>query len=84
MNIIKKEQLLPAIGVGLIVAILAYYVLNTPDRRDPGQKISDAINELHNGPDKAVRQLEDRTPGDKLQDAVHDEKTDIKKSLNQP
>jgi hypothetical protein len=84
VNYMKKEQLLPAVGVGLIVAILAYYVLNTPDRRDPGQKISDAINELHDGPDKAARQLEDRTPGDKLQDAVHDEKTDIKRSLNQP
>ena len=84
MNMMKKEQLLPAVAVGLIVALLGYYVLNAPDRRDPGQKISDAINELHNGPDKAARQLEDRTPGDKLQDAVHDEKRDIKRSLNQP
>ncbi len=57
--------------------------MTAPDKRDPGQKIGDAVNELHNGPEKAARQLESRTPGDKLQDAVKDEKKDIKKSLNQ-
>ena len=69
--------------VTLIVVIIGYYILNTPDRRDAGQKIGDAINELHNGPDKAARQLENRTPGDKLQDAIKDKKQDIKKALNQ-
>jgi hypothetical protein len=84
MSYMQKDKLLPAVAVGLIVAVIGYFILNTPDRRDPGQKISDAINELHNGPDKAARQLEDRTPGDKLQDAVHDEKNEIKKAINQP
>jgi len=77
------KKLIPAVIVGLIVAIIGYYILNTPDQRDAGQKIGDAINELHNGPDKAARQLEDRTPGDKLEDAVKDEKKDVKKALNQ-
>jgi hypothetical protein len=84
MNFSRKDKLLPAVGVGLAIVVIGYYVLTTPDRRDPGQKISDAIGELHNGPEKAARELESRTPGDKLQDAVHDEKEDIKKAINQP
>ena len=76
-------KLVPAIVVGLIAAVIGYYVLNAPDNRDPAQKVGDALNELHNGPDKAARQLESRTPGDKLKDAVKDEKTDVKKALNQ-
>lgn len=84
MNLPKNNKILPAIGAGLIIAVIGYYVLNTPDRRDPGQKVSDAINELHNGPDKAARELESRTPGEKLEDAVGDKKDDIKKAINQP
>lgn len=84
MNVAKNNKVLPAIGAGLIIAVIGYYVLNTPDRRDSGQKVSDAINELHNGPDKAARELESRTPGEKLEDAVGDKKDDIKKAINQP
>ena len=76
-------KLVPAIFIGLLVAVLGYYVLNAPDNRDPAQKVGDALNELHKGPDKAVRQLESRTPGDKLKDAVKDEKADVKKAINQ-
>jgi hypothetical protein len=71
------------IAVMLIVGIAGYYILNAPDQRDAGQKIGDAVNELHNGPVKAERQLENRTPGDKLEDAAKDEKQDVKKALNQ-
>jgi hypothetical protein len=67
----------------LIFAIGAYYVLNAPDRRNAGEKMSDAINELPNGLDKAGRQLESRTPADKLGDAVKDAGNEIKKSTNQ-
>jgi hypothetical protein len=83
MSYLQNKKIIPAVIIGALVAIIGYYILNAPDRRDPGQKIGDAINALHNGPEKAVRQLEDRTPGDKLQDAVQDKKEDIKKSLNQ-
>jgi hypothetical protein len=83
MRTLPKEQMIPAVIVALLVAVLAYYILNAPDRRDPGEKIGDAINELHNGVEDAARQLEDRTPGDKLQDAISDEKEDLKKALNQ-
>jgi hypothetical protein len=83
MDNTQNKKIIPAVVIGLLVALIGYYVLNAPDRRDPGQKIGDAINELHNGPEKAARQLESRTPGDKLQDAVQDEKKDIKKAINQ-
>jgi len=70
-------------GVAVIIAIIGYNILNAPDRRDTGQKVSDAINELPNGVDKASRQLKDRTPGEKLSDAVKDKGDDIKKATNQ-
>jgi hypothetical protein len=70
-------------GVAAIIAIIGYNILNAPDRRDGGQKISDAVNELPNGIDKAARQLQDRTPGQKLTDAAKDERDDIKKATNQ-
>lgn len=73
----------------LIIAIIAvlllvgYSVLNAPDQRSGGQKISDAIDELPNGVDKAARQLEDRTPAEKLEDAAQDVGEDVKKATNQ-
>ena len=84
MSASQNTKFLPVVAIVLVIAIIGYYVLNTPDRRDAGQKIGDAINELHNGPDKAARQLESRTPGDKLQDVVKDKKEDVKKAINQP
>jgi cell division protein FtsL len=66
----------------VVIVVIAYSVLQTPDRRSGGQKISDAINELPNGVDKAARQLEDRTPADKLNDAAKDAGDDIKKATN--
>lgn len=69
----------------ILVAIIGIgvYVLNAPDRRSAGEKISDAVHELPNGVDKASRQLKDRTPGEKLGDAAKDVGDDIKK-IHQP
>jgi len=78
-----SNKTIPVIIVALLVAILGYFILNTPDHRSAGQKIGDAVNELPNGVDKAARQLEDRTPGEKLQDSAHDAKQDVKKAINQ-
>ena len=64
--------------IALLVAILGYFVLTTPEHKTLGQKVGDAVNELPNGPEKAARQLEDRTPADKIQDAAHDAKEDLK------
>jgi hypothetical protein len=67
----------------IIAGIIGYFVLNTPDKRSSGEKISDAIHELPNGVDKAARQLEDRTPAEKLEDAAGDAADDLKKTMNQ-
>ena len=77
-----NKTILPILLV-VVVAVIGYYILNAPDRRTPGQKISDAVNELPNGLDKAGRQLESRTPGQKLSDEAHDAAQDLKKATNQ-
>lgn len=70
-------------GLVLAIGIAGYYVLNAPDKRNGVQKLGDAIQELPNGPEKAARELEDRTPADKLGDAAKDARDDMKKSINQ-
>ncbi len=70
-------------GIAVIVVVVGISLLNAPDQRNAGEKISDAINELPNGVDKAARQLEDRTPGEKLGDVVEDAGDDLKKATNQ-
>ena len=78
----RKPQYIVVLTLVLIV-ILGYYVLNAPDRRSGGEKVSDALHELPNGVDKASRQLKDRTPKDKLEDAATDAGDDVKKATNQ-
>jgi short subunit fatty acids transporter len=56
----------------ILLALVAFLVLNKPDNRNPVQKIGDAIHELPNGADNAARELKDRTPGEKLKDSVKD------------
>ena len=72
--------------IGVVVVVLAivagYSFMKMPDDRNPGQKISDAIRELPQGADKAVRELEDRTPGQKLGDAVKDTGDRIKENTS--
>ena len=74
----------PYIGIAvvIIVVVVAYVLLNTPDRRSPTEKLGDAVHELGKGPDKAVRQLENRTPGEKVGDAVKDAGDKIKDSTS--
>ncbi len=61
-NSLNTKSLPLVLGI-LIVVLLGYYFLNAPDRRDPGEKIGDAIQELGN-----------RTPGEKIKDAITDKK----------
>ncbi len=60
------------IAVVLVVALgVAYSILAGPDRRTTSDKIGDAIQQLPNGPDKAMHELgSDRTPGEKLGDSM--------------
>jgi hypothetical protein len=83
MNNAKNSNGLIILAIVAVVAILAYSFLNMPDRRNGMEKLGDAIHELPKGPDKAARELEDRTPGEKLGDAVKDAGNDIKRNTNQ-
>lgn len=82
MNNNNSTKYLMFWGVVLLIGVVGYYVLNAPDRRNSGEKVGDAINELSKGVDKAARQLQDRSPADKLNDAARDAAKDIKKSTN--
>ena len=74
---------LGAIVLVIGIAVIGYYVLNTPDHRSDGQKVNDAISALPKGIDKAADELKSRTPGEKLNDAAQDIGADVKKSINQ-
>ena len=65
-----------------VLAIILYSILTMPDRRTATQRVSDAIETLPEGADKAVRELEQRTPGEKLGDAVKDAGEDIKRNTD--
>jgi predicted PurR-regulated permease PerM len=73
----KRTQQILAVLVIVLLGFVAYFVLTTPDQRDLGQKIEDAVDEIPNGLDKAAEQLEDRTPIEKLQDKAEDVKEDL-------
>lgn len=83
MNTHALGKYLLILCLAAVIGFLGYSVLNAPDKRGAGDKISDAVNELPNGVDKAARQLEDRTPADKLNDAAKDAGEDLKKATNQ-
>jgi hypothetical protein len=66
-----QSKSLLTVGLVVILAVVGFYVLNAPDRRTPGERIGDAVD-----------QLGDRTPGEKLGDAVKDVGADLKKAPN--
>ena len=83
MNNAKTSNGIMVLAIVAIAAILAYGVLTMPDRRNGAERLGDAIHELPKGPDKAARQLENRTPGEKLGDAVKDAGDDIKRNTSE-
>ncbi len=56
----------------IIILVAGYFLLTMPDTRTTSEKVGDAVHDLDKGPDKAARQLEDRTPGQKLGDKLKD------------
>ena len=82
MSAFQQTNVLLILIVAVIVGVIGYTIMTAPDQRDAGEKVSDAINELPNGVDKAARQLEDRTPADKFDDAVEDAGDDFNKTMN--
>ncbi|MDP9127206.1 MAG: hypothetical protein M3N08_02950 [Pseudomonadota bacterium] len=72
-----------AICVVVVIAIaLTYGFLTMPDRRSGAERVGDAIHELPRGPDKAIRELGDRTPGERVGDTVKDVGDKIKDGTN--
>lgn len=78
-----SDKFILTLALLTVIGVVGYYVLNAPDKRSAGEKVSDAISELPNGVTKASRQLESRTPADKLNDAAKDAGNDLKKATNQ-
>jgi hypothetical protein len=81
-NKTSNMKILATAVVVAVVAMVGYYVWNTPDTRNAGEKMRDSISALPDV-DKAAEQLESRTPGEKLEDAAKDASTDVKKAINQ-
>jgi hypothetical protein len=65
----------------MMTAIAAWSILTMPDQRTAGQKIGNAIDALPQGPDKAARQLEDRTLEQRLSDALKDARERIRQDI---
>jgi hypothetical protein len=72
---------IPAFLIVLVFAIVLLGILNMPDRRTAGERVSDAASALPDL-DKAEDQLERRTPGERLGDAVKDVGDDIRRTTN--
>jgi len=75
-------RMIGALLILTAIAIIGWSVLTMPDHRSTGTRIGDAIDALPQGPDKAARQLENRTPGQRLGDAVKDTGDKIDKNTS--
>lgn len=75
----KSKTGLIVIIIIVLVGIVAYLTLITPNTLTAVQKSDDAVDTSTENPKKAVRQLEDRTPEEKLGDEVKDLGDDTKK-----
>lgn len=65
-------KIIIAVVVVVILGVVGFTYLTTPEERSLGQKIEDAGNSLDEGVDDAARQLEDRTPAEKIEDEYDD------------
>jgi len=67
-----NSKTLATIVILAVVVTILYSFLTMRDHRTAGERVSDAVDAIPQGVDKAARQLESRTPGEKLGDAVQD------------
>lgn len=68
----RSTVLIMVIAIIALLAIVAYAVMQTPDRRTTGERVGDAVSSLSEGVENAGEQLQDRTPAQKFGDAVED------------
>lgn len=76
----NNNKTLLTVLIVIVIGAVAFFALNAPDRRTPGEKLGDAVGELGDGLEDAGRQLENRTPAEKIGDAVKDAKEDIQEN----
>lgn len=82
MPSLSSTTSIATVGILLLILVIGYFLWTSPDRRNTGEKIGDALNELQKGSANAVQKLENRTPGEKIQDVAKDMKEDAQKSLD--
>ena len=68
----KSTVFIMIVAVVALLAIIAFAIMQAPDRRSTGERIGDAVSNLSNGVEDAGESLQDRTPAQKLGDAVED------------
>ncbi len=68
----KNAKIVVGVLVAFVVVLLGFVVLTTPDTRNTGEKIGDAVEQLDEGVDDAARELEDRTPAERIGDEIED------------
>lgn len=71
-------RIILALGAVLIVAFLAFAMVNVKDNRSTGERIGDAVDALPHGVGEASQRLGDETPGEKLGDALQDARENVK------
>ena len=78
----KSTVLIMVVAVIALLAIVAYAIMQAPDRRSTGERVGDAVSNLSDGVDNAAEQLKDRTPAQKLGDAVEDAGDKVQDATN--
>lgn len=78
----KSTVLIMVVAVIALLAIVAYAIMQAPDRRSTGERVGDAVSNLSDGVDNAAEQLQDRTPAQKLGDAVEDAGDKVQDATN--
>ena len=71
-NTNRSTVFIMIIAIAALLAIVAYAIMQAPDRRTTGERVGDAVSNLSNGVEEAGESLQDRTPAQKLGDAVED------------
>lgn len=66
-----------------LLTLIALFILTAPDKRNPAERIGDAISALPDGADKAADQLEDRSPAQRIGDALEDAGENAKRNVNE-
>jgi hypothetical protein len=70
----KPTSIVLIIAIIAAIVVAAYMFMNAPDRRTPGEKVGDAI-------ENAGESLQDRTPAEKLGDAAEDAGDSIERAV---